>query len=215
MPRTAILATLLALALSGCGSDSTSAPLGPQSTRSPLPNLAASTGTSPGTTEPKTDVLSAAPSVSDGLRFTDGAGTNCVVLRRRENDEGGASLLADHVVYPNSQKRIVLREVRDGVPDCDLHMVADFVARSLRVADSDGDSLAGVSFAYRRNCADDVGPEVQKLLVLEGGEKYILRGSSFSQFTVFQDPEPDPSQDSWPGSACNDELERFCGFAVQ
>ena len=81
--------------------------------------------------------------MSDGIRFTDGAGTNCFVLRRRENDEGGASLLADHVVYPNSQKRIVLREVRDGVPDCDLDMVADFVARSLRVADSDGDSCAG------------------------------------------------------------------------
>ena len=111
--------------------------------------------------------------------------------------------------------RSVLREVRDGVPDCDLDMVADFVARSLRVADSDGDSLAGVSFAYRRNCARDVGPAVQQLLVLEGGEKYILRGSSFSQFTVFQDPEADPSQDSWPGSACNDELERFRGFAVQ
>ena len=255
MPRTATLAPLLALVLVGCGSGSTAAPPGPQTTRSPLPDVAASTGASPETTgtttdEPTTDEPTTAPTspdggtasgvgteifsvtrlepaqaarqaeidptgAVDGLGWTDAAGQNVVLLRRIETDRRGALLYADHVVYPNPRERIMLREVRDGVPECELDMTADFVAGSLRVADSNDDGLAEVSFAYRLNCAGDVSPDEQKLLVLEGGEKYILRGLVFSQFMEFQDPEAEPSQSSWPGSAYNDELQRFRGFAVQ
>lgn len=99
--------------------------------------------------------------------------------------------------------------MRDGVAECDLDIVADFVPQSLRVADTDGDSLAEVSFAYRLNCAGDVSPDEQKLLVLEGGEKFIMRGSAFSPYTQFQDPEAEPSQEVWPGSAYDDALRQF------
>ncbi len=145
----------------------------------------------------------------DGLRFFDGAGTNLVLLRRRENAQGGASLLADHVVYPNSRERIVLREVRDGVTECDLDMVAEFAPQSLSVADVDGDSLGEVSLTYRLNCAGDISPGEQKLLVLEGGEKYILRGSPYSPYTSFEDPKPEPPSEAWPASTYDPALVQF------
>ena len=145
----------------------------------------------------------------EGLQFEDGAGTNFVLLRRRANNQGGAALLADHVVYPNSRERLVLREVRDGVSECEVDMVAEFVSESLQVTDFDDDGYDEVSFAYRLNCSGDPSPDEQKLLVLEEGKKYILRGSVFSPYEPFEDPRPEPAPSAWPPGTYDDALFRF------
>ena len=149
----------------------------------------------------------------EGLQFTDGAGTNVLLLRRRPNTQGGAELLADHIVYPNSQERQVLREVRDGVPDCSVDMIAEFVPESLTVTDYDEDGYGEASFAYRLNCSGDPSPDEQKLLVLEQGEKYILRGFALSPLEPFVDPRPEPAPSAWPPGTYDDSLLRFRDYA--
>lgn len=152
--------------------------------------------------------------VVGGLRFDDSAGDNVVVLRRIQSGGSGAALLADHVVWPNPHERIVLREVGDGVEDCDLDWVSEFVPESLTVRDSDVDGYGEVEFAYEVGCRGDVGSNDLKLLLLEGGEKHILRGSTFSPFEQFEDPVPEPAADQWPGGSINDALTRFRAYAT-
>ena len=149
----------------------------------------------------------------DGLRFTDALGTSVVLLRRRANSRNGASLLADHVVHSPSAQRRVLREVRDGVPECDVDMISEFVPGSLMVSDQDGDDIGEVSFAYQLNCAGDVTAAEQKLILLEGGKKYVLRGSAFSPYEEFVDPQPDPAPSAWPQFTYDTALVDFRRYA--
>lgn len=72
-----------------------------------------------------------------------------------------------------------LRLVQDGTTDCaDADLSADFLEDSVRVTDEDGDGKAELSFAYDLNCTTDVSPSTRKLLVLEQGDKHILRGTA-------------------------------------
>lgn len=139
---------------------------------------------------------------SDGavqaLTWTDRNGSNTVVLRATEQ-EFDLYLFADHVAR-NAGDREVLREVRDSVVDCEVDQLAEFVEEALRVDDRDADGVGEVSFAYRLNCAGDVSPSELKLLVLEDGEKHILRGSStnFALPEAEEPPEPEPAPAQWP-----------------
>lgn len=150
-----------------------------------------------------------------GMSFQDVAGTNVVVLRRIESGGGGAALLADHVVWPNPREREVLREVRDGVEDCDTDWVADFVRDSLAVRDNDMDGYGEVEFAYELGCRGDVGSDELKLLVIEEGRKHILRGTTFSPFEEFEDPVPEPAVEQWPQNSHYNALVRFRTYAVR
>ena len=77
-----------------------------------------------------------------------------------------------------------LRLVQDASTDCaDADIQADFVADSIRVTDEDADGKVELSFAYDLNCTTDVSPSTRKLLVLEQGDKHILRGTARVQIS--------------------------------
>jgi hypothetical protein len=44
--------------------------------------------------------------------------------------------------------------------------------------DLDNDNYGEITFAYIKTCTSDVSPMTLKLLTLENGEKYIIRGST-------------------------------------
>lgn len=72
-----------------------------------------------------------------------------------------------------------LRLVQDATTDCaDADLLAAFVDDSIRVTDEDADGKVELSFAYDLNCTTDVSPSTRKLLVLEQGDKHILRGTA-------------------------------------
>jgi hypothetical protein len=142
--------------------------------------------------------------VHAGSRFTDKNGTNVVVLVHQV--EGGGDLnnrrLWVHHYVEESGKRRVLRTVRDQEENCELDNVAGFVDGSLAITDLDGDGLGEIAFAYDLGCMSDVSPRGRKVVVLENGEKWILRGQSRvdpgggppvgGAFTA------DPPQKQWP-----------------
>jgi len=153
-----------------------------------------------------------------GLYFTDANGENTVVLRETQividSATESGSVLADHVVRDGAELR-VLREVRDGVQDCPWDLKAEFVPSSLAVSDYDLDGIGEVLFVYRLACRSDVSPAEQKLLLLENGDKYILRGSTSTPYELYEDPLPEPTAEQWPLNAYESALDRFRELAPE
>jgi hypothetical protein len=121
-----------------------------------------------------------------------------------EHEEGGNSryLQVDFVVVPAGGKAKTLRTVKDKVEECEEDLTAEFIDAATEVTDLDGDGAAEATFAYRVSCKGDVSPDTIKVLTLENGDKYILRGDDF-----FDDGsgkrkggtfKPDPAPAKWP-----------------
>jgi hypothetical protein len=143
------------------------------------------------------------------LKWTDKNGENLVMLavlnRLSKNAEGevlpSAVLTVDHILIANGQRTRSLRSVRDGVAPCDFDLTAEFLGAAT-LTDLDGDGIAEVTVAYQLSCKSDISPDIVKLLVIENGEKYILRGEG-----LYPDDdgkmrgggfEPDPDAARWP-----------------
>lgn len=71
-----------------------------------------------------------------------------------------------------------LRLVSDGVTGCEFDVVAQFLPGSVSITDEDADGVDELTFAYDVACTSDVSPNTRKLIVLEGKDKHILRGTS-------------------------------------
>lgn len=138
------------------------------------------------------------------LTWTDQIGANTVVMRDiGDENAGGEQLLlrVDHAVQVG-ERTTLLREVKDDVTDCPVDKKLEFVDEALQVRDDDGDGVGEVVFAYRANCAGDPSPSSLKVLLLENGEKHILRGSSTNEIEPRgTSPVPEPAPDAWPAGS--------------
>lgn len=126
-------------------------------------------------------------SVMGGLRWTDNNGDNFIVFSNEtlEGDDSDCEavpcdpktllLRADHIAVASSGTQ-VLRRMKAREANCEFDLVSTIVEQSLGVTDLDEDGIGEASFAFRISCASDMGPLVLKLLLFEGGDKYIIRG---------------------------------------
>lgn len=143
------------------------------------------------------------------LKWTDKNGENLVMLavsnRLSKNAEGealpSAVLTVDHILISSGQKTRTLRSVRDGVAPCDFDLTAEFLGTAV-LTDLDGDGIAEVTIAYQLSCKSDISPDIVKLLVIDNGKKYILRGESLYPGEDGKmrggEFEPDPDAARWP-----------------
>lgn len=69
-----------------------------------------------------------------------------------------------------------LRAVRDNVEACPVDLTLRFEPKALGLTDLDGDDVDELTFAYWLSCRGDVSPDSLKLLIMEGDDKYIIRG---------------------------------------
>lgn len=159
------------------------------------------------------------------LTFHDKRGAHFLVLSSSEDhgaSRGGQIFVDDWVIDARGKPHSRL-PVRDMVDECEMGgLSVRFHDDATAVTDLDHDGLAEVTFAYEVACRSDVSPATYKLLVLEDGTKYILRG------TTRVDPSgdgsvaggsftPDPAAARWPAAflehakrrwaATNDDLE--------
>ena len=91
---------------------------------------------------------------------------------------GSQQIYAYHYATNSEGEVEEMRMVQDYVDMCEFDIMMSHEINSLSLTDIDGDSLAEVSFIYRLACTSDVSPSTQKLLLLESGVKYILRGNT-------------------------------------
>jgi hypothetical protein len=116
-----------------------------------------------------------------GQRWTDANGDNLLVqsLLEKMAEDGRVSiyLYANHFVRGPDGTAKQLREVKDKYEDCEFDNMTRFLEDASQVTDLDNDGLGEVWFAYVADCASDVSPLTTKLLGLENGDKYIIRGT--------------------------------------
>ena len=138
------------------------------------------------------DSMGVTGKVVDGMRWSDENGDNFLLFSEKSTtrpagpeddtpDEPVVSkfIYATHYVKPHPDiDPIKKRTVKDRQKDCQWDLTAEFIGASIGLSDLDADGLAEVTFAYKLNCTSDVSPGTLKLLVLEDGEKYIIRGQT-------------------------------------
>ena len=117
--------------------------------------------------------------------WRDGNGNNVFVVTYSEQEHGeeddspstlSRSMVITHDVVGTDGKAVRKRTVRDFVKACPFDVHLHLEDDSLQTTDLDGDGLAEITFAYQITCTSDMSPRTRKLLLLEDGEKYILRG---------------------------------------
>ena len=131
-----------------------------------------------------------------------------------------ARLEGTHFVTGDGTTRRV-ETIRDGVEDCGQDVTATFRPGSLGVTDLDHDGVGEVTFAYKLSCAGDVRPARLKLLVLEDGAKYIVRGESYDHrgdgagVPALAAPEPEPAAGRWPPALYHHATTLFGRWSIR
>jgi hypothetical protein len=116
-----------------------------------------------------------------GARFHDVNGENFVILSMVEKvkEDVGTSIYLHATHHASAGGEVkTLREVKDRSEDCEFDNNTWFTENSLQITDLDKDGMGEVTFAYELLCTSDVSPAELKLLLLEGGDKYIIRGQT-------------------------------------
>jgi len=120
-----------------------------------------------------------------GVRWEDVNGGNIVFFTEAITDipaqEGpGAAdkeLHAYHYKYTGEKYELV-REVKDFEKNCGFEMRARFMESSITVTDLDTNGYAELTFVYRLGCTSELSPDGLKLIMLENGKKYAIRGNT-------------------------------------
>ncbi|MBN2891707.1 MAG: hypothetical protein JXL97_07560 [Bacteroidales bacterium] len=127
--------------------------------------------------------------IIDGKKWQDKAGINYLVLsektttkaQQNSNDMKSYEIHGYHYI-DNDGKFELIREVKDFQNDCDLILDCGLCENSLEITDLDGDNYGEATFMYYLYCAMDLSPSTVKLMLLENGEKYPIRGESYVNY---------------------------------
>lgn len=113
-------------------------------------------------------------------KFIDKLGVNYIVYSQSQKSYGDThtkKLYLYHYVEANSRFRL-LRKIYD-FQECheSESILLKILDKSLSITDLDNDNIAEVTFIYRLVCQSDVSAIPMKLMMLENGKKYALRGA--------------------------------------
>lgn len=104
--------------------------------------------------------------------WKDSSGENIVLFTKNEKN-----IYVYHYVI-NGNNTQLLRKVYDFEKECDYDLFLGFVSNSITITDLDKNDIGEITFAYKKGCISDVSPLTLKLLILEDGNKYIIRGKT-------------------------------------
>lgn len=89
------------------------------------------------------------------------------------------NLYAYHYTRTDSKAdAVLLKETNDFVKDCEFDLILSHELDALTLTDIDNNEIGEIAFIYRTGCTSDVSPSTQKLIMLENGNKYPLRGTT-------------------------------------
>lgn len=130
-----------------------------------------------------------------GRKWRDKNGVNIVVFTTKtifEPWEGDdyADDMGDYTIhlkayhYADSEEGWEqLRMIKDWNPEpCGSPPFAvegEFYLESISLTDIDKDEYAEITFMYFFNCASEINPRLTKLMMLENGDKYAIRGNNY------------------------------------
>ncbi|MEX1002779.1 MAG: hypothetical protein WDZ35_11745 [Crocinitomicaceae bacterium] len=125
--------------------------------------------------------------VVDAYTWTDENGLNYFMRTMGKPTEGEKEISEDlpsrsqylyayHYVEDEKGGIKLLCQITDFVKDCQFDLIIGHELDAISLTDLDENGLGEVSFIYRLNCTSDVSPATQKLILIENGDKYVLRG---------------------------------------
>ncbi|MFO1253172.1 MAG: hypothetical protein U1E77_19030 [Inhella sp.] len=114
------------------------------------------------------------------LTWTDSDGKRLVVFDANAREDGAGRHKDIRVVGYKLEGSVYKEEwrVRDWVRNCPVDLVAYFERDSIEVTDLDRDGLSEISFVYRTACRGGMDFIDQRLVLIEAGKKYIIRGAT-------------------------------------
>ena len=121
-----------------------------------------------------------------GRKWRDANGENVLIFSFSEEpevdidgEEGlSRSLYAEHFVKKQGASSFsILRKVQDSEKGCSLDNMLYLNDHSIRITDLDNDKLKEISFIYTFGCISDYSPYPMKLIMLENGEEYAIKGA--------------------------------------
>ncbi len=92
-------------------------------------------------------------------------------------DKTSQNLYIYHYRKAPDGKMGLVRELTDFEKDCEFDISAEHL-EEVELTDLDQDYIGEVTFGYRLACRSDVSPSQQKVVLLEDGDKFILRGTT-------------------------------------
>lgn len=129
--------------------------------------------------------------IVDGAAWSDNNGMNYIILTESEistkkinphEAELSKRIYAYHYAVSNGNTKL-LREVKDYTLACEFDgFAAEFFPGAIHLSDVDTDGYAEVGFAYQLDCSNDWGPNSAKVMLLENGDKYPIRGVTTIKF---------------------------------
>lgn len=157
-----------------------------------------------------------------GEAWEDANGENLLIFTEKEVKHKGSS-----EYDPPSQSKYIyayhfadkgdgykeIRMIQDYTEKCDLALTAEFRFKTLNITDIDKDNKAEITFAYWLDCSGDLGHSTMKLMMLEDGEKYAIRGTTTISAGHYG-PEDIPGEQNIDASFKN-APEGFLDFAKQ
>lgn len=105
--------------------------------------------------------------------WQDSNGKNIVLFTQKKEE-----LFAYHYVIRSKDVKLMRRVYDFAERNCEYDLFAEFIERSIKVTDINNNNLGEITFAYKLACISDVSPLTLKLLILENGNKYIIRGTT-------------------------------------
>lgn len=118
------------------------------------------------------------------MSWTDDKGDNIAVFStksttktRGEHTILGKTIFVDLYTGKGGAFRKV-RTVKEVADRCEFDLMNEFLDTSVAVTDLDKNGVGELTFAYRTACRSDLSPAAFKVLMLEGGKKWALRGTT-------------------------------------
>jgi hypothetical protein len=125
-----------------------------------------------------------AGAVEHAVGWLDRHGENLAIFSRQETTHQGrqgavatAQLTIQHFLVTSEGRATRMRIVKERIDRCDAELLLSYRDAALAVTDLDEDGVGELTFAYTRACRKDATPPILKLVMLEDGVKYILRGT--------------------------------------
>lgn len=120
-----------------------------------------------------------------GEEWTDANGKNLAIFTSKLVEVAAHEGPAEQSVYlyayhyaDNGDGYKLLVKIQDWEEKCDLVNHAQIRLKTVKVTDLDNDGIAELTFIYRLGCNGDPTPIPMKLMMLENGEKYAIRGTT-------------------------------------
>lgn len=118
------------------------------------------------------------------MSWSDDKGDNIAVFSTKsttktkgERTLHGKSIFVDVYTGKGGAFRKV-RTIKEAAERCELDLMNEFLDTSVAVTDLDNNGVGELTFAYRTACRSDLSPAAFKVMVLEGGKKWALRGTT-------------------------------------